>query len=102
MRIELNVRNDMLLWMGAGIVVGFAVASGLILCGYRRRMTSDASDEKAAIRTLGGSYMTARDAGPENMRDEDGRNWSKVDEASDESFPASDPPSYYPSSTGRR
>ncbi len=33
-----------------------------------------------------------RDAGPENIRDNDGRGWDKVDEKSDESFPASDPP----------
>ena len=34
-----------------------------------------------------------RDAGPAAMRDPPSR-WSKVDEASDESFPASDPPAY--------
>lgn len=37
-----------------------------------------------------------RDAGPDNVRDqEDGRDWDRADEASDESFPASDPPSSY-------
>ncbi len=35
-----------------------------------------------------------RDAGPENMASPPST-WSKVDEASDESFPASDPPSTY-------
>ena len=35
-----------------------------------------------------------RDAGPENMSAPPS-SWSKVDEASDESFPASDPPSTY-------
>jgi len=33
-----------------------------------------------------------RSAGPEGMRSENGRPWSSADEASDESFPASDPP----------
>lgn len=36
-----------------------------------------------------------RDAGPESMRDQPNRGWSKADEASDESFPASDPPATY-------
>lgn len=33
-----------------------------------------------------------RPAGPENMRDKPDKDWSPEDEASDESFPASDPP----------
>ena len=33
-----------------------------------------------------------RSAGPEGMRDKPKRKWAKVDEAADESFPASDPP----------
>ena len=36
-----------------------------------------------------------RDAGPETMRDEPNREWTKTDEESDESFPASDPPANY-------
>jgi len=35
-----------------------------------------------------------RPAGPESMRDPP-RKWDEVDEESDESFPASDPPSTY-------
>jgi hypothetical protein len=33
-----------------------------------------------------------REAGPEGMRDKPLREWTPLDEASDESFPASDPP----------
>jgi hypothetical protein len=36
-----------------------------------------------------------RDAGPDAMRDGHTRSWSSVDEASDQSFPASDPPATY-------
>lgn len=36
-----------------------------------------------------------RDAGPEAMRDPSRREWNKVDEASDQSFPASDSPANY-------
>ena len=37
-----------------------------------------------------------RSAGPEAMRDEPVRDWDEVDQAADESFPASDPPSHTP------
>lgn len=36
-----------------------------------------------------------RDAGPAAMRDPSGRAWTSVDEESDQSFPASDPPGNY-------
>ena len=36
-----------------------------------------------------------RDSGPENM-DHPPKDWTDVDEASDESFPASDPPAIDP------
>jgi hypothetical protein len=36
-----------------------------------------------------------RSAGPDAMRDAPVRRWDRVDEAADESFPASDPPATY-------
>jgi hypothetical protein len=38
-------------------------------------------------------FMPVRDAGPENMKHAP-ETWDRVDEAADQSFPASDPPSY--------
>ena len=38
-------------------------------------------------------YMPVRDAGPDNMTHPPG-DWDNVDQAIDESFPASDPPTY--------
>jgi hypothetical protein len=38
--------------------------------------------------------MPVRQAGPSEMRDPP-KKWDKIDEAADESFPASDPPAKY-------
>ncbi len=42
----------------------------------------------------GANFAKVRNAGPEGMRS-DPKGWDKTDEASDESFPASDPPATY-------
>lgn len=42
-----------------------------------------------------GARNPVRDAGPDAMRDPPKGEWSSVDEASDQSFPASDPPATY-------
>lgn len=42
-----------------------------------------------------GSFTQVRDAGPAHMRDGDTHDWDSTDEASDQSFPASDPPATY-------
>lgn len=43
----------------------------------------------------GTDHTAVRDAGPEAMRDPPATGWTAVDEASDQSFPASDPPATY-------
>ena len=43
----------------------------------------------------GENVAKVRDAGPEAMADAPKREWTKADQASDESFPASDPPATY-------
>jgi len=43
----------------------------------------------------GENFAQVRDAGPAAMADPPGRAWTKTDEESDESFPASDPPANY-------
>ena len=42
-----------------------------------------------------GNIHQVRGAGPDAMRDDTARDWDKADQASDESFPASDPPATY-------
>jgi hypothetical protein len=53
-----------------------------------------ANKEKLEVATAGGDRATVRDSGPEQMTTPP-KAWSKTDEAIDESFPASDPPSTY-------
>jgi hypothetical protein len=53
------------------------------------------SEEPRDDSPVGGGVPTpVRPAGPKDMRDPPKR-WDKVDEQSDESFPASDPPANY-------
>jgi hypothetical protein len=65
-----------------------------------RRLLAGAEEDAAAVRggrVPGplGSSGSMRAAGPEAMRDPP-RHWDDVDQASDESFPASDPPAVSP------
>ncbi len=79
-----------------GIGAACAAAAGYFLT---RRLSGDADDDRpfAPALSRGGGYGAVgnsgnvRPAGPSAMRDPP-QDWSKVDEASDESFPASDPP----------
>lgn len=71
-----------LLALGAAGAAGYAV--------YQRNKGRAAFDEDQAVRA-----GAVRDAGPGAMRDKPVREWTKADEESDESFPASDPPANY-------
>ncbi|MBL8657324.1 MAG: hypothetical protein JNJ92_08205 [Altererythrobacter sp.] len=66
--------------------------AGLGYAGYRYYQKSYPSSPAFA-----GNQGDARirDAGPHAMRDAPARNWTKIDEESDQSFPASDPPANY-------
>ena len=73
-------------------VTALAAAAGTAL--FRKFRGSVNGDREAgegvAVRKGEGRV---RSAGPEGMRSETARPWTAADEASDESFPASDPPS---------
>lgn len=87
-------RNNAL-WASVG-AIGAAAAGVVGLLAFRRfRGGWDENFPAPAFKgdSVPGAVGTsgaARHAGPEEMRDPP-RKWDKVDEASDESFPASDP-----------
>lgn len=85
--------------MGNGLLLGvFAGVGSYALLRYLRGMDRDELHPASAFAGKGAAKTApvhTRDAGPENMRDNPGEDWDRVDQASDESFPASDPPSTY-------
>ena len=94
--MALSRKSGLLAGIGAALAagVGYLVATRL-----RGRGRSDSDEGRAGSAALSGKGAhgavghsgAARSAGPEAMRDPPSE-WTKVDEASDESFPASDPP----------
>ncbi len=70
--------------------IAFAGAVGYGLYRYAKRSKSEERAAFAQGEATGGP-VEVRNAGPAGMRS-DPPQWDKVDEASDESFPASDPP----------
>ena len=72
-----------------------AVAYGLYRYATKDNATSNEGHAAfASGETSGDNFAKVRHAGPEGMRS-DPAEWDKADEASDESFPASDPPATY-------
>lgn len=86
--------RDTAIYAGLGVIAvgGLGFLLGRYLMGDRRRLTTDGA-AISEMRPEGfiGHSGNARQAGPDMMRDPPAE-WTKVDEASDESFPASDPP----------
>jgi hypothetical protein len=88
----------------AAILTGISAACAAGI-GYlvSRRLTRGIDDDDLPAPALSGGGAhgavgnsgNVRPAGPSAMRDPP-KSWSKVDEASDESFPASDPPNFNP------
>lgn len=74
-----------------------AAIGALGYVGYRYLKREQVHEGRAAFasgETDGANFAKVRHAGPEGMRSNP-KKWDKTDEASDESFPASDPPATY-------
>ena len=81
------------------VAAGLAAVAGVAGALFTRRWwTGESGEPEAAAFRRGvtapgavGQSGAARGAGPDAMRDPP-KEWGKIDQASDESFPASDPP----------
>ncbi len=82
--------------------MGFwAIASTVTLAGIlalRHLLSQDEAHGHSAAFAHGETdpenFDQTRSAGPDGMRDDHPDDWDKVDQAIEESFPASDPPAY--------
>lgn len=90
--IEMNRKNAAIAAIGTALLgaAGFAATK---LLGRRNPFAPATRDELPEGPV--GSSGSARSAGPEAMRDPPTQ-WDEIDQASDESFPASDPPAISP------
>ena len=75
--------------------LAFAGIAGYAIYAFGKRNAAHGSHVAFATgETAGPNFAKVRNAGPEAMRS-DPPQWDMVDEASDESFPSSDPPGTY-------
>lgn len=74
------------------MILKLAALGALGYAGYRYFEKNHNRSQPAFAGNQGD--VRVRDAGPDAMRDKP-QQWSKTDEESDESFPASDPPANY-------
>lgn len=84
--------------MRTGKLVAVAAIGAALWKYFKAPPQAAKSDDHAAAfadaETHPENFDQTRSAGPEAMRDMPRREWNKVDQATDESFPASDPPAY--------
>jgi hypothetical protein len=74
-------------------IAAFAAATAAVVYWSRRKPEHASHPAFASGETGGPNFAKVRNAGPEAMRD-NVSGWDKIDQASDESFPASDPPAH--------
>jgi hypothetical protein len=80
---------------GAGAALAAAIGYFVTTRWRKRPESGDAALSGTGAHGAVGNSGAARQAGPDAMRDPP-KEWTRVDEASDESFPASDPPAISP------
>jgi hypothetical protein len=94
--VALNRKGALITGIGAAAAAGL----GFLVSRLWRSRAGDRMAGRPALTGTGGHGAVghsgaARSAGPDAMRDPP-PDWDKVDQASDESFPASDPPNLAP------
>ncbi|QZH76210.1 MAG: hypothetical protein JY451_06600 [Erythrobacter sp.] len=79
------------------MLIKLAALGAIGYAGYRyyEKNQSEKNEAFAAGQAGGSNFAQVRDAGPGATATGKRDTWDSIDEASDESFPASDPPANY-------